>query len=196
VLFPLTAGDLTAVLPAGQVLRADRAAAARVLGHAATAAFLAEVGLPWCSGAFQLSSVLAGPAVRAMGGRVIEPGGAPRVFDTAFGEFGALGSLGHALVHVRRADGVVFASSEDADEEYEVVNSDVSSLAKLLLLVEDRAPDPDLPYLEALPRYAGAAAQIEAEVSAVDPAAFADDGGFWRGYLDTWAGGMYPRLPR
>ncbi|WP_042422641.1 SUKH-4 family immunity protein [Streptacidiphilus anmyonensis] len=194
MLFPLTSDDLTSALPPGQVARTERSAAAEVIADADAVAFLSEVGVPWCSGVFHLGASLAAAATPDR--LVSERGSLPMVIDTPLGELGSLGALQYTLVYVRREDGVVFASSEDADEGYERIHSDVSSLSQLLLLVESKSPDPDLPYAEALPLYARAAAEIEAEISAVDPAPFADPDGFWTGFLDSFGSGMYPRKPR
>jgi hypothetical protein len=42
------------------VVRTDPSAAAQVIGDPDAVVFLSEVGVPWCSGAFQLSASLAG----------------------------------------------------------------------------------------------------------------------------------------
>ncbi|SEK55614.1 SUKH-4 family immunity protein [Streptacidiphilus jiangxiensis] len=194
MLFPLTSDDLTSVLPPEQVVRTDWSAAAEVIAAPDAVAFLSEVGVPWCSGVFHLGSSLAPTSTPDR--LVSERGSLPMVIDTPFGELGSLGGLQYVLVYVRRSDGVVFATSENSDEGYERIHSDVSSLSKLLLLIESKAPDPDLPYAEALPLYARAAAEIEAEISAVDPAPFADPDGFWTDFLDSFGGGIYPRKPR
>lgn len=194
MLFPLTPEELTSVLPADQVVRTDPAAAAPVIGAAEAVAFLSEVGVPWCSGVFHLGASLA--AASTPDRLVEDEGGLEKVIATPFGELGHLGSLQYALVYVRRADGVVFATSEDADEGYERIHEDVSSLAQMLLMVEAKAPDPRLRNREARPLYRRAVEEIEAEMRAVDPAPLADPDGFWTQYLDSYASGMYPRKPR
>ncbi|MFE0464103.1 SUKH-4 family immunity protein [Kitasatospora sp. NPDC058965] len=192
MLFPLSADDLTDVLPPESVLRTDPVVAAEVLGDPAAVAFLSAVGLPWCGGLFQLSAELADAATLALAdNRVIESGGAPGVVETELGELGSLGSLGYTLVYVRRADGVVVATSESTDAEYEVLHTDVSSLAAMLLMIEQRTPAEALDYAEGLAVYGPAAKEIEARVRAVDPAPFADDRGFWRNFIDEWSVGMF-----
>lgn len=194
MLFPLTPDDLTSVLPTDQVVRTERSAAAEVIADADAVAFLSEVGVPWCSGVFHLGASLAPASTSER--LVSQRGDLPMVIDSPFGELGSLGTLQYALVYVRRSDGVVFATSENADEGYERIHADVSSLSKLLLLVESKAPDPDLRYSEARPLYSQAAREIKAEMNAVDPTPFANPDGFWSDYLDSFAGGMYPRKPR
>ena len=197
MLFPLTAADLTSVLPPDQVVRAERSAAAEVIADVDAVAFLSEVGVPWCSGVFHLGASLA--PVSTPDRLVSQQSDLPMVIDSPFGELGSLGALQYTLVYVRRSDGVVFATSENADEgyeRYERIHADVSSLSKLLFLVESKAPDPDLRYSEARPLYSQAAREIKAEMIAVDPTPFADPDGFWSDYLDSFAGGMYPRKPR
>jgi hypothetical protein len=197
VLFPLTSDDLASLLPPGQVVRTDRSVAERVIVRADAVVFLSEVGVPRCSGLFEMDASLAAAATPE--GFVVDDEGTAAVIGTATtGELGSLGCVQDAAVYVRRSDGAVFAvwDAEDEDEDIEQLNADVSSLAKLLLLIESKSPDPALDYAEALPLYSRAAQEIKEEMTAVDPTPFADSGGFWTGYLDSFAGGMYPREPR
>lgn len=196
MLFPLTPGDLTPVLPPDHVVRTERSAAAEVIADADAVAFLSEVGVPWCDGAFQMCASLAAASTPDEPDLVIEEGNLPMVIESSVGELGLLGMLQYVLVYVRRTDGVVFATSENTEEDYEQINSDVSSLSKLLLLVESKSPDPELDHDEADGLYRQAAEEIEAEMRATDGVPFADPKGFWTGYLESWSSGMYPRLAR
>lgn len=196
MLFPLTPDDLTTVLEPDEVLRADPAVAAEVIGDRDAVAFLSEVGVPWCSGAFQMGSTLAAASTSDDPDLLVKRGALPMVIDTPVGELGSLGSLLYTSVYLRRNDGVVFATSENNEEGYEQINSDVSSLSKMLLLIETKSPDPDLDYDEAEELYREAAEAIEAEIRSADPTPFADPKGFWTTYLESYASGMYPRLER
>ncbi|WP_037606866.1 SUKH-4 family immunity protein [Streptacidiphilus rugosus] len=195
MLFPLTSDDLASLLPPGQVVLTDRSVAERVIARADAVAFLSEVGVPRCSGLFEMDASLA--AASTPEDFVVDDEDAAPVIELAStGELGSLGCLQDASVYVRRSDGAVFAVWDDEDEDVEQLNADVSSLAKLLLLIESKAPDPALGYTEALPLYSRAAQEIKDEMTAVDSAPFADPGGFWTGYLDSFAGGMFPREAR
>ncbi|WP_042387331.1 SUKH-4 family immunity protein [Streptacidiphilus melanogenes] len=197
MLFPLTSDDLASLLPPEQVVLADRSVAEQVIGRADAVAFLSEVGVPRCSGLFEMDASLA--VASTPEDFVVDDEDTSVLIETSsLGQLASLGCLQDASVYVRRSDGAVFAprGDEDGDEDVEQLNADVSSFAKLLLLIETKSPDPALGYADALPLYSRAAREIKEEMTAVDPAPFAHSDGFWTGYLDSFAGGLFPRESR
>lgn len=194
MLWDVTSDQLAAALRPDEVVRTDPSAAATAIVHTDTVAFLSEVGVPRCGGLFEIDASLA--AASTSEGFVIDDEDSDPVIELSIGELGSLGCLQEASVYVRRSDGAVFAVWDGEEEDFEQLNADVSSLAKLLLLIQTKSPDPALGYTDALPLYSQAAREIKAEMTGVDPTPFADPDGFWTGYLDSFAGGMFPRESR
>jgi hypothetical protein len=86
---------------------------------------------------------------------------------------------------LNRSDGTVWVSHPESETEYELINRDLSSLSYLLYLIDGEKPlpeeDPD-PY-----DWADAEEIVREKITRWDALPFADPGGFWDSYLESYA---------
>lgn len=178
--WPGIAGDL----PPGSLLRVRADLAEGIWADPADAAFAAEFGVPYADGLFRM---LTGAADRdpASPATAFVDGPEPAPVETPQGLLIRLGLLYGGELFVSRADGSVRVSHPDSDAEYELINQDLSSLSYLLYLIEGEKPRPEEnpdPY-----DWADAEAIVREKITRWDPLPFAEEGGFWDRYLDSYA---------
>lgn len=177
--WPGIVGDL----PAGSLLRVRTELAAGIWSDPADARFAAEVGIPYADGLFRIlvSVVERDPA--SPDTAFVE--GDPAEVDTGDGVLVQLGSLYGGALYLNRSDGTVWVSHPDSETEYELINRDLSSLSYLLYLIDGEKPlpeeDPD-PY-----DWADAEEIVREKITRWDALPFADPGGFWDTYLESYA---------
>ncbi|KJK55544.1 SUKH-4 family immunity protein [Saccharothrix sp. ST-888] len=128
--------------PTGGMLRFRADAASAIWSDPGTARFATEFGVPHSRGLFR---ILADLAERDPAGpeRALVDDIDPLPIDTPHGELRPLGLLFNSFLYVRPADGTIWVSDPDAEEEFELIHQDLSSLAYVVYKVEAERPGPE-----------------------------------------------------
>ncbi|MFE7562963.1 SUKH-4 family immunity protein [Kitasatospora sp. NPDC057500] len=171
-------------LPAGAMMRVRPEAAAEIWSDPADAGFASKIGFPTASRLFRLLDELA-EKDPAHPEQVFVEALEPLPVVTPHGRLRQLGELFGGFVFVSLDDGTIWVHDPDADEEYELIHKDLTSLAYLLYKVEGERPRPEedpSPY-----DWADAEEYIREDVTRWDPLPFESGAQFWAMFLDTWA---------
>jgi hypothetical protein len=170
-------------LPPGSLLRVRARLAARIWSDPADVRFAVEVGIPYADGLFRILASVADRDPTSPDTAFVEAG--PAEVGSGKGVLVQLGVLYGGALYVKVSDGTVWVSHSDSETEYELISRDLSSLSYLLYLVEGEKPppedDPD-PY-----DWADAERIVREKITRWDPLPFAQPGGFWDTYLDSYA---------
>lgn len=182
MLIDLDRATMLDVMTERQLLTASAQRLAPVLSQEAGAGFLSRVGLPHYEGLFVMVSPLVDDP-EAFERGAVEPEDEPTVLEWQGRSLLLIGYtvLRDAGLYVDRATGEVFAAP-GAEDEYELVNTDVSSLAMVLLTIQREIPEPFRGEYDT----AACAAAVRATVDPLDPVPFGTSGSLWNEYFDSF----------
>ncbi|MFF7452828.1 SUKH-4 family immunity protein [Kitasatospora sp. NPDC008115] len=175
--------DWGAVAEGAPMLRFGAEAAAELWQDDAEAVrFVTEVGVP-SNGLFRLLEELAERPAEDPGRAFARPLSAWLV-ETEHGRLRQLGELYGGFVFLNLDDGTIWVCDPDADEEYELIHRDISSLAYLVYKIEVEKPSPGerpTPH-----DWADAEEFVREGMNRWDETPFGDGTRFWEAFMDSY----------
>ncbi|MCO5973079.1 SUKH-4 family immunity protein [Actinoallomurus soli] len=171
--------------PQGALVRFRREFAQEVWSDPVDLRFATEVGVCHSDGLFRAFTSLIERDPQIPEGCVTERDDVPEPVDTPKGRLQQLGWMMTGRTFVNLNDGTVWHSDPDQAVDYELINSDLSSLAYVLYKVMAEAPT----RREELPSpddWEEAENIVRADTQRWDPVPFSDPDGFWSRYLDEY----------
>ncbi|MFI6445621.1 SUKH-4 family immunity protein [Kitasatospora sp. NPDC050543] len=171
-------------MPPGSMLRLRKDAAVEIWPDDADAVrFATEVGVPFSGGLFRLSEELAERRPQNPDRAFARPLTASLV-ETEHGRLRQLGELAWGFVFVHLDDGTIWGYDPDADEDYELIHRDLSSLAYLVYKVAIERPLPEerpTPY-----DWADTEEVVREGMNRWDGLPFQSGAQFWESFLDSY----------
>ncbi|GLY78540.1 SUKH-4 family immunity protein [Actinoallomurus iriomotensis] len=147
--------------------------------------FATEVGVCHADGLFRPFASLIDPDPEIPDDCVTERDDVPQPVDTPKARLQQLGWMMTGRAFVSLDDGTIWHGDPDRDAGYELINSDLSSLAYVLYKVMAEAPTrrAELPSPD---DWEQAENVVRADTQRWDPAPFSEADGLWSRYLDEY----------
>ncbi|MER6398064.1 MULTISPECIES: SUKH-4 family immunity protein [unclassified Kitasatospora] len=167
----------------GDLLRFKPDEAARIWPDGDGARFVTEIGVPFSNGLFRLLEELADRRPENPDWAFARPL-TDSLVETEHGTLRQLGELSSAFVFVNLDDGTIWVCDPDADEEYQLIHRDISSLAYLVYKIAIERPRPEerpTPY-----DWADAEEYIREGMGRWDDLPFGSEAEFWNSFLDFY----------
>ncbi|MFJ8433534.1 SUKH-4 family immunity protein [Kitasatospora sp. NPDC094019] len=171
-------------LAPGSMLRFRPGVAAELwAGDADAVRFVTEIGLPFSNGLFRILEELAERRPENPDRAFARPL-TDALVETEHGRLRQLGELYGGFVFLNLDDGTIWVCDPDADEEYELIHRDISSLSYLVYKIEVEKPSPEerpTPY-----DWADAEEHVREGMERWDEVPFGDDTRFWEAFMDSY----------
>ncbi|MFE6744904.1 SUKH-4 family immunity protein [Kitasatospora purpeofusca] len=167
----------------GDLLRFRPEAAAELWsGDADAVRFVTEIGVPFSNGLFRILEELADRRPDNPDWAFARPL-TDALVETEHGRLRQLGELYGGFVFLNLDDGTIWVCDPDADEEYELIHRDISSLSYLVYKIEVEKPEPEerpTPY-----DWVNAEECVREGMERWDEVPFGDGTQFWNVFMDS-----------